>query len=258
MGAQSFNEEKLKLLGRIHDTQDILFGYDMIREAGFNNVSLDLIFGTPSESPETWADDISRAILLNPEHISFYSLQLEKDTPLHTDWLLGKFDALSELTDRNMYHFAIDALASAGFEQYEISNSSKPGFESRHNLKYWSMDDYLGMGVSAHSYIKGSRFANTENYTEYLTAGNVMEMTDWIHENSRFDEMSEYIFLGLRKTEGINLNSFDTHFDANFMNMFKDETEALIRRGLLEKNQRTLKLTQLGMDLSNLVFSEYV
>ncbi|MDR1027881.1 MAG: radical SAM family heme chaperone HemW, partial [Clostridiales Family XIII bacterium] len=161
IGAQSFDPRILGFLGRIHGAEDTRRVYAAARAAGFENINLDLIFGIPSERIETWEGDVAAAVALEPEHISFYSLQFEEGTPLWGDLMDGRIEELSDIEDRRMYHGAIDALAQAGYAHYEISNAAKPGFESRHNLKYWSMDDYLGVGLGAHSYVNGRRFANT-------------------------------------------------------------------------------------------------
>ncbi|MDR0356834.1 MAG: radical SAM family heme chaperone HemW [Clostridiales Family XIII bacterium] len=258
IGAQSFDSDTLKFLGRIHTERDTLRTFALARDVGFENVNIDLIFGMPDETPETWKRDIETAVAMEPEHISFYSLQIEEGTPLFGDMERGRFETLSDIDDRRMYHAAIETLEGAGYVHYEISNAAKPGFASRHNLKYWSMEDYLGVGLGAHSYAGGRRFANTDVWNDYMGACDHDMMTTWSHKNSRGEDISEYVFLGLRKTEGIDLEQFRRHFGKDFWEIYNEETRMLMERGLLEHSDGILRLTRLGLDLSNRVFSEYV
>ena len=258
IGAQSFDAETLGFLGRIHDARETVHCVLDARRAGFENIGLDLIFGVPGQSLSVFEGDLEAAVMLSPKHISYYSLQIEEKTPIHEDYMKGMFDTVDEIEDRRMYHLASDFLAENGFFQYEISNSAKSGFESRHNLKYWSMEPYAGFGVSAHSYIDGKRFSNTPELAAYLTAENNTEMTEWTHENTPADDMSEFIFLGLRRTAGIVLSDFRSRFGKDFWELFGEETMKLIGRGLLEQKGDALRLTTLGLDVANIVFKEYV
>ena len=258
IGAQSFDPGTLAFLGRVHTADDTFRCFESARDAGFRNISLDLIFGVPGQTVSAWEKDLEAAVSLSPEHISFYSLQIEEGTPLHADMDRGVFEAVDEVEDRRMYHMAKDFLEGNGLFLYEISNSAKPGMESRHNLKYWSMAPYIGIGVSAHSYFGGRRFSNTNSLATYLTAENHVEMTDWVHENTLLDDMSEFIFLGLRRTAGIELSHFRGLFGKDFFELYGEETQKLIGRGLLEQSGDALRLTPLGLDLANNVFVEYV
>jgi oxygen-independent coproporphyrinogen-3 oxidase len=157
-----------------------------------------------------------------------------------------------------MYHAAVDALTAAGYEHYEISNAALPGRRSRHNLKYWSMDDYLGFGLGAHSYLDGRRFVNTEFRGDYIKARTSEQMVSSYYNNTRGDEMSEYIWLGLRRTDGISLSDFSSRFGEDFMTIYEHEAENLIERKLLTRDGDKLRLTALGLDLSNVVFREFV
>jgi oxygen-independent coproporphyrinogen-3 oxidase len=257
LGAQSFRREKLEMLGRLHNAADTYNMYEAARAVGFDNINLDLIFGLPCEKMADWMGDLQAAMSLFPEHISFYSLQLEAGTPLFEELNSGELKPLDDELDRLMYHYAIEEFEKAGYCHYEISNAARQGFESRHNLKDWSLEDYLGVGLGAHSYLGGVRYANTESFTDYI-CGEARCAVLWSHKNSEADKISEYVFLGLRKTEGIDLERFKQLFGRSFWDIYAHETEGLIRRGLLELSGRTLKLTRLGLDLSNQVFSEYV
>ena len=257
-GVQSFDRKQLKLLGRIHDSDSVLESFNLARNAGFKNINIDLIFGLPEETLPIWLNDVKTTIELSPEHISFYSLTIEENTPIFHDIINARIEELDETSDRIMYHKAIELLADNGYNHYEISNAALPGFESRHNLKYWSMNNYLGFGLGAHSYVNGVRFANTESMQEYLSADGSSPMTTWVHENTITDEISEFVFLGLRKIEGIDLKRFNTLFGKSFWEVYSYETKLLIERGLLEENGDMLRLTSLGLDLSNQVFMEYI
>jgi len=258
IGAQSFNAKTLSFLGRIHGASEITNCVLDARMAGFDDINLDMIFGIPGQTLEDWENDLAAAMALSPTHLSFYSLQIEEGTPLYDDMMHGVFDTPDEILDRRMYHAAKDYLANHGLYQYEISNSARPGRESRHNLKYWSMEPYAGFGVGAHSYVAGRRFSNTNGLAAYLTAEDDTEMTEWMHKNTFSDDMSEFIFLGLRRTSGIELSQFRACFGKDFWEVYGEETEKLIGRGLLEKSGDALRLTSLGLDLANNVFREYV
>jgi oxygen-independent coproporphyrinogen-3 oxidase len=258
IGVQSFDAEVLTFLGRLHAPEDAERAVADARSEGFDNINIDLMFGVPGQDLSSWERDLKKALKLAPEHISFYSLGIEEETPLFADLMAGRFTETDEILDRRMYHLAKEILAAAGFRHYEISNAALPGRESRHNLKYWSMAPYLGIGAAAHSYFGGRRFANTSNLTEYMAAAGAADMTNWAHKNTPGDEMSEFIFLGLRRTAGIRLSDFHSSFGRDFWELYGEETEKLIRRGLLEHDGDELRLTALGLDLANNVFSEYV
>ena len=258
IGAQSFDAGTLAFLGRIHSAEDTLQCVADARMAGFDDINIDLIFGVPGQGLSVWKTDLMEAIALSPSHLSYYGLQIEEGTPLHEELSKGCFNAVDEADDRDMYHFAKEYLTTQGLYQYEISNSAKPGHASRHNLKYWSMEPYIGFGAGAHSYFGGRRYSNKSGLAAYLTAEDEDEMIEWVHENTLFDNMSEYIFLGLRRTAGIELSRFRTEFGRDFWELFGKETKKLIGRGLLEQSGDALRLTALGLDLSNTVFSEYV
>ena len=258
IGAQSFDTATLSFLGRVHSAEDTVRCLMDARKAGFGEVSLDLIFGVPGQTFAAWERDLELALAFDPSHISFYSLQIEEGTPLFDGYINGAFEALDDIRDRRMYHYAKKYLAKNGFFHYEISNSARPGRVSRHNLKYWSMEPYAGFGAGAHSYYGGKRFSNKAGLAAYLTAEDDSEMTERVHENTLTDDMSEFIFLGLRRTAGIELSRFSARFGKDFWELYGEETKRLIGRGLLQHRGGTLRLTALGLDLANSVFIEYV
>jgi oxygen-independent coproporphyrinogen-3 oxidase len=258
MGVQSLNPDILKYLGRIHSENDAIDNYKDARNAGFTNINLDMMFGIPGQTEEIWYEDFKQIIGLRPEHISFYSLQVEEGTSIFSDVVENRVRELDTITDRRMYHDAIDQLEASGYHHYEISNAALPGFESKHNLKYWSMKDYLGVGLGAHSFISGRRYGNTDILKDYLSTDRREGVTVSEELISKGEQMSEYIFLGLRKTEGIDLEDFELTYGEKFLDLFKHETDGLIERGLVIIENGNLKLTQLGLDLSNQVFVEYI
>ena len=258
VGVQSFDPETLAFLGRLHTADEAERAIEEACNAGFENVNIDLMFGVPGQELTSWERDLKKTLKLSPKHISFYSLGIEEGTPLCEDLINEVFEEVDDITNRQMYHLAKGMLADACFSHYEISNSAMPGYESRHNLKYWSMAPYLGFGVAAHSYFAGRRFSNTSNLAKYMSAASTTDMMDWAHENTQGDEMSEFIFLGLRRTAGIRLSDFSSCFGRDFWELYGEETKKLISSGLLEHIGDELRLTELGLDLANNVFSEYV
>lgn len=247
IGVQSLNDNCLKALGRVHTAADFKRNFIMAREAGFDNINMDLMFAIPGHTMEVWEETLDEAIALGPEHISFYSLQIEEGTPFYDMYRRGEFDQVPDDIDREMYHRAIAKLKAAGYEHYEISNAAKPGRACRHNLKYWSMEDYLGIGPSASSYMKGVRFAEAP----------LMEF----HENTAEDDMSEFVFTGLRKTCGISFDDFQKRYGRKFWDVFADKREALepyFAEGQLIETMEGLALSEEGFDISNAIMAIFV
>lgn len=247
IGLQSFDEGCLKTLGRVHTAQDFLDNFYLARECGFDNINIDLMFAIPGHTMEIWEDTLAQAIGLNPEHVSFYSLQIEEETPFYDMFIKGEIDQIPDEVDRQMYHLAIRRLKQAGYEHYEISNCAKPGRQCRHNLKYWSMEDYLGIGSGASSYMEGIRFAESP----------LMEF----HENDFEDETAEFVFTGLRKTCGISLVEFENRFGKGFWQVFGDrraELEEYFERKQLIEEKDILRLSDKGFDISNQIMAVFV
>lgn len=254
IGCQSLNDAVLEFMGRIHTRDDFFKTYDTACCCGFENINADLIFGVPGQSVQMFQQDVKEVLNLQPKHVSFYSLQIEEGTPFYEQYKAGKFNQVSDNDDRKMYHQTIEELDKNGYIHYEISNAAKRGYECRHNLKYWSMADYLGMGLGAHSYIKGVRFSNTRSMRDYLE-GNYVETT---HKNTRKDSISDYLFTGLRKIEGIDLTEFEKKFGEPIENLFGEVLRSFQERGLLEQGKSHLRFTKKGLDLSNTVLRELV
>ncbi len=269
IGVQSFDDGVLGTLGRIHNSLEAERSIKIAREAGFDNLNIDLMFGIPGQSMGEWNKTLKKVIDLKPEHISFYSLQLEEGTPYFDRFEAGEFDELSDELDRAMYHKAIAMLKAAGYKHYEISNASIPGFECRHNLKYWSLNEYLGVGPSASSYIDGRRFTFKDSVRDYMEC-NLNDLSgrlSELHINSRFDDMSEYSFTGLRLTSGIDYSDFKIRFGISFQEAFSDRWEELrefFESGAIkqfvdaEGVPVALRLTEKGIDVSNRIMSIFV
>ena len=247
IGAQSLDDRILKTLGRAHTAADFEETFYLARECGFENINTDLMFAVPGHTMEIWEETLHRITELSPEHISFYSLQIEEGTPYYRMFEEGRLDQISDEQDRKMYHRAIELLRESGYEQYEISSAAKPGRQCRHNLKYWSLNDYLGIGSGASSYMQGVRF----------TEAPFMEF----HENTAEDDMSEFVFTGLRKVCGISLGEFEERFGRDFWEVYagcRTELLPFIEKGLLIEDAGRLRLSEAGFDISNTVMAVFV
>lgn len=260
MGVQSFDDGLLGFIGRIHTADEARESFALARRAGFDNINLDLMFSIPGHTYEKWTATLVTAVALRPEHISFYSLQLEEGTPLFTAFERGEFMPASDADDRRMYRDGLTALQAAGYVQYEISNAALPGRESRHNLKYWSLDEYLSLGIGGHSFVNGTRFSNTTDIAAYIADEGKTEHATF-HVNSVRDNAGEFVFTGLRKTEGISLTEFATRIGTPFDEFYRAEEREIreyIAGGFLELRDDRLRLTETGTDISNAVMSVFV
>jgi len=258
LGMQSFDDEILKKLGRRHRLGDNLEAFRMAREAGFDNISIDLMFGIPGQSMDSWKKSVDSALALDPEHISLYSLEFMEGTAFTKMLSEGKMAETEETLDREMYHYALSRFKEKGLEQYEISNVAKPGFESRHNMKYWNLEEYAGFGPSAHSYINHRRYHSVADLELYLK-----NPTDKIvyEENTPFDDMSEFVFTGLRKMEGVNLYDFYDMFGMDLWAAFEFSKPVFmdfVKEGYCEMTDEYIRLTEKGFDISNRILCLFV
>jgi oxygen-independent coproporphyrinogen-3 oxidase len=255
-GVQTFNERSLKLLARGHDANDARQTFRMLREAGFDNVSFDLIAGLPGQLMDDWKANLDEAISLSPEHISLYLLEIHSGTPLAEQVRSGRQPDPDPELAAEMYELMLDRLAAAGYEQYEISNFSKPGFESRHNSKYWTLDPVFGFGVSAHSFDGNQRFSNerdTAKYVEMIESSETAEVT-----REDIDIGSEFVFLGLRLENGIDLADYENRFGVDLIRKHGDDIAGLIDANLVDLEDDRLWLTPKGKLYSNEVFAVFV
>lgn len=261
MGVQSMDDRRLRYLGRIHTAEEVRRDVKMAREAGFRNINLDLIFAIPGTDVSDAMEDLEAIAALEPEHISFYSLQLEEGTSFFRDFEAGKLREVPDETDREMYHRGIRALREKGYRHYEISNFARPGCESRHNSKYWNMSEYVGLGLGASSYTGHRRTVNEtdlKTYSEMLDRGELAFME--IHENSEADDISEAVFTGLRREEGIRYRDI-LGSEAAFWEYFREalpEARAYEAGGFLELDDEGLRLTERGIDISNGIMALFV
>ena len=254
-GVQSSFDDMLKSIGRIHTYNEFLNNYKLAREKGFNNISVDLIFGLPNQTISMWEKTLDEILKLKPNHISCYSLKVEENTPFFKLQKEGKLILPSEEVEREMYHLCINKLRDNGYNQYEISNFSLPGFESKHNLVYWKRKDYLGLGLNAASCIENTRFSNEVDINKYIDKINNNENV--VIFNEELDEkeiLKEKIMLNLRLNEGLNLNEILVKLNKDEQENFLTNVNYLMDLGLISKEENKIKLTVKGIDVSNQIF----
>lgn len=256
MGAQTFADDRLRFLRRRHTAQQVETAVKILRNAGFRNISIDLMFGFPGETLDDWDEDISRALALDVEHISAYGLMFEDNTCLKQLLDEGKVSEIDEETSLAMYDRLITRLTDAGYEHYEISNFAKPGRRSRHNSSYWQGTPYIGIGAAAHSYDIHTRRWNIDNLMEYITA---IETDTASYEYEILDDTMRYnetVMTGLRTIEGIRLSSIEEEFGIKYKEILLDNAEQHIDNGNLARENDVLRLTRKGLFVSNMVMSD--
>jgi oxygen-independent coproporphyrinogen III oxidase len=264
IGVQSFGDEELRFLGRIHNAAKAREAYHSARVAGFDNVSLDLIFGLPDQTMERWRGSLEKAIALGPDHLSLYALTVEEDTPLGRRIEAGECPAPDPDVQAEMYTWSSQRLAATGYEQYEISNWAKPGRRSRHNMTYWETRPYLGLGAGAHSYVDGRRWANERQPRDYIRLLDGSERTQpprWLESSEEPDaarEMSDAIILGLRLTEGLSLDRLSERFGIDVGERYVEEIADLRRLRLLDSSDGRIRLTEHGRLLGNEAFERFL
>lgn len=255
-GVQTFNDRDLKLLARGHDANDARETFRQLRAAGFSNISFDLIAGLPGQALDDWERNLDEALAMEPEHLSLYLLEIHEGTPLADQLRSGRRPMPDENTAAEMYETMLDKTSAAGYGQYEISNFAKPGFESRHNTKYWRLDSVFGFGVSAHSFDGSQRYWNSRDTADY-----VKRVEDRITPEAgreTIDKPSESIFLGLRLSEGIDLEKYKARFGIDVLERYATELEDLLEKKLIEVTSGRIRLTRKGMLFSNEVFQAFV
>lgn len=252
LGIQSFHDHHLKALGRVHNSEEARVAYRWLRQAGFQNVNLDLIFALPEQTLQEWRDDLEEALYLSPEHLSLYNLTIEPGTEFGNRLARGELGEIDEDLAADMYELAMDLTQAAGYEQYEISNYSRPGRQCAHNLIYWRNQPYLGFGISAASFIEGTRWSNTANLIEYAQSAPSGQVTR-AHQEKLEDRaaLGEEIMLGLRTEEGISLASLSTRYRCDISPLFASTLEFLGQQGLLSQEEDRVKLTRRGKLLAN-------
>jgi oxygen-independent coproporphyrinogen-3 oxidase len=255
-GVQTFDDRALKLLARGHDANDARMTFTLLREAGFDNISFDLIAGLPGQTLRQWEENLDEALAMQPEHLSLYLLEIHEATPLAEQLRSGRQPMPDEQLAAEMYEVMLDRVTDAGLEQYEISNFARPGFESRHNSKYWRLDPVYGFGVSAHSFDGVERYANERDTAKYVDLIERVGSAEVSRE--AISAASEFVFLGLRLNEGIALGEYRDLSGVDLIERYDAEIRGLVDAGLLEISHDRLKLTRRGMLFSNEVFAEFV
>lgn len=257
-GVQTFNDRDLKVLARGHDANDARNTFRMLRDAGFSNVSFDLIIGLPGQTLDDWQRNLDEALKLDPEHLSLYILEIHEATPLAEQIRSGRRPLPDEELAAEMYEHLLDRIATTSFEQYEISNFAKLGFRSRHNTKYWQLEPVFGFGVSAHSFDGRTRFWNLRDTAEYVSA-----IENWHSPEAGRDLLDneklagERAFLGMRLTDGLDLRDYIAETGIDLKERYDGELARLADAGLIEFTGDSLRLTRRGMLFSNEVFAVF-
>ena len=255
IGLQSPKDEELKVLGRIHNYEQFQESYQMARAAGFSNINTDLMFAIPGQSYEGWMENLRIVAELGPEHISAYSLIIEEGTPFSK----RELDLPDEDTEYRMYEDTAKVLEEYGYHQYEISNYARGGQECRHNEGYWQRKDYIGLGLGAASLIGNERFTNTTDMQKYLeNSGNPEQIRNNREILTREDEMAEFMFLGLRMTEGVSKAEFQEYFGIAIEKIYGKVLEKYKHQGLLVEKEDRIFLSRAGIHVSNVVMADFL
>lgn len=283
-GLQSADDKDLKMLGRIHSFGDFEQSFEAAREAGFGNINVDLMQAIPGQTLQAWQRVLALLAVYKPEHISAYSLMVEEGTPFFEKQMRGELPLPDEDTEREIYYYTRDFLEKSGYRRYEISNYALPGFSCSHNTGYWKRDPYLGLGLNASSLLHNVRWKNTEDPEQYLTLFSDPEAAEEraaallqaaeegresfgteeapfvldYHRLSHKEQMEEFLFLGLRLTEGIGRQEFFDTFHQDFDFTYGETVRDLKEKGLLSDNGERIFLTDRGIDLSNTVLAEFL
>lgn len=261
IGLQSTNDNLLKQIGRIHNYQQFLEAYELVKEIAFENINVDLMIGLPNQTIQDIKQTLEEIQRLNPNHVSVYSLIVEEGTKIEKRISTGELQLPEEELERQMYWYVKNTLELNGYHHYEISNFAKKGKESKHNMNCWNQDEYIGLGVAAHSYMNHVRFSNTSNIEEYIenmNNANYQKNVTIEEKQSLEDKKKEFMMLGFRKLEGINISKFKEKFVENPIFLYRDKLNRLVGEGLIEIDLNCIKLTNKGLDLANLVFEEFI
>ena len=259
MGLQAWQDRLLKTLGRIHTAEKFKESFLLAREEGFDNINVDIMLSLPGQTMEDVKETFENVISLSPEHISAYSLIVEDGTPFKDMFESGKFEEIDEDFDRNIYRFSCEMLEKNGYKRYEISNFAKKGFESRHNSLYWRTDEYIGFGLGAHSYFNGERYHNTADMERYIALSEDHEsIKEDVEKLTKEDKISEFMFMGLRMDEGVKKSVFKERFDVDMNDIYSEIIIKYKDMGMIEDVDDCIHLTDKGIDVSNVIFSEFL
>lgn len=261
IGLQSTNNKLLKQIGRIHTYEEFLNCYKLVSKSKINSINVDLMLALPNQTIEDLEESLQKVINLKPNHISLYSLILEEGTKLEKMVSENIVKLPEEDMEREMYWKTKRILEKNGYNHYEISNFAKEGYKSKHNMNCWSQKEYLGFGVAAHSYVNRKRYCNTNNIEEYISnikKGKIENNRTVCEIQNKIDEQKEFMMLGLRKIDGIDIQEFKNKFVENPIYVFHKELEKLVNKDLVEIDLDKIKLTNKGLDFANLVWEEFV
>jgi len=255
IGIESLNDHELKAMGRDHSRAQALTSVKEAQTAGFKNIAIDLMYGLPEQTIDSWQNCLDDALALGLPHLSAYALTLATNSPLLKRYPLGSPQMPDDDLSASMYEMLVDSAQKAGLAQYEVSNFSHPGLQSQHNLAYWHNDEYYGFGLSAHRYVGGIRSHNWRSFNRYLQDYLGHENLEVIDTATR---VKEAIILGLRTTDGIDLTKFEERYGVNLLSEFQSKIAEFTDQQLFEESKTNLKLTRKGMLLSNLVLCQFV
>lgn len=255
IGLQTTNNNLLKQIGRIHTYEEFLDTYNCAKQVGFENINVDLMLGLPNQTIKDLKDSLEKVIKLGATHISVYSLIVEEGTVISKLLDEEKIQLPSEETEREMYWYVKNTLELNGYKHYEISNFAKESKESKHNVNCWKQEEYIGLGVAAHSYLNGTRFSNDNNIEVYMQE---VKNKDIEEVQSLKDKQNEFMLLGLRMLDGVDIAMFKQKFGQNPIYLYRDSLSELVEEGLVVVDLNHIRLTNKGLDLANLVFEEFV
>ncbi|MCC9691372.1 oxygen-independent coproporphyrinogen III oxidase [Streptococcus agalactiae] len=258
LGVQTFNDKHLKRIGRSHNEAQIYSTIDALKTAGFQNISIDLIYALPGQTMDDVRSNVAKALSLNIPHLSLYTLILEHHTVFMNKMRRGKLHLPTEDLEAEMFEYIISEMERNGFEHYEISNFTKPGFESRHNLMYWDNVEYYGVGAGASGYLDGIRYRNRgpiQHYLKGVSEGNARLSEEVLSKN---EMMEEELFLGLRKKEGVSIGKFEQKFGTSFEKRYGQIVQELQSDGLLKENNGFIQMTKKGLFLGDTVAEKFI
>lgn len=259
IGLQSTNDRLLNLIGRIHSYDEFEEIYRIAREVGFKNINVDLMIGLPTQTLEDVKESLNKIIQKNPEHISVYSLILEENTKLKEMIESKKLELPDENLERKMYWLVKNTLEKHRYKQYEISNFSKVGYESKHNTDCWKQKEYLAFGLAAHSYIDDVRYSNTCDLSKYIQDNINMHNNKEVEEiQDKQIKMNEFVILGLRMTNGFSIKDFEKKFGEKFEEKYKNQIDKLVKMELIQFKNNNISLSKKGIDFANIVWCEFV
>ena len=259
LGVQSFQDNELSILGRIHNAEQAERSIELLQKSGVHNLNLDLMSGIPEQTLDSWRATLKSALKFRPEHISAYSLMVEEGTQFRKLQTVGRLPLPGEETEREMYRMTGELLSAAGLDQYEFSNYAREGYRCRHNVRYWKRGDYLGFGLGAASLFQGKRWHNTRNLEHYFAhSADPGQIVCELEQLGRREEIEEFLFLGLRMRDGVLTEEFRRIFGMELYDIYGEVIREQTEKGLLTADDERIALTERGIEISNVVLAEYL